>query len=73
MELQAVKVGHEFAYLLAVGVHLLLGALLVPIDLLYDNFGVAVGEKPLDVEGGGDPETMDKGLVLGYIVSGLEE
>ena len=73
MKFQAVEVGLEIADILAVGVHLLLGALPVLVDLLNDDFGVAVGEKPLDAKGGSDPETVDKGLVLGRIVSGLEE
>ena len=54
-------------------IHLLLGAFPVLVDLLYDDFGVTVGEKTLDAEGGGDPETMDEGHILGCIVSGLKE
>ena len=65
--------GLKLAYLLAVGIHLLLGALPVLVDLLDDDFGVAVGKEPLDVEGGRDPETVDEGLVLGRVVCGLEE
>ena len=65
--------GLELVYLLAVGVHLFLGALPVLVDLLYDDFGVSIGEKPLDAKGGSDPETVDKGLVLGCIVGSLEE
>ena len=73
MEFEAVEVRLEFSYLLVVGVHLLLGALPVLVDLLYDDLGVAVDEEPLDAEGGGDLETMDEGLVLSCVVSGLEE
>ena len=65
--------GLELAYLLVVGVHLLLGAIPVFVDLLDDDFGVSIGEEPLDAEGGRDPETVDEGLVLGRIVGGLEE
>ena len=73
MEFLAVEVGLELAYLLAVNVHLFLGALAVLVDLLDDDFGVTVGEEPLDVKGGSNPETVDKGLILGCIVGGLEE
>ena len=73
MELQAVEVGLKLAYLLVVGAHLLLGAVPVLVDLLDDDFGVAVGEEPLDAEGGSDPETVDEGLILGRVVCGLEE
>ena len=73
MEFQAVEVGFELAYLLAVGIHLLLSAVPILIDLLDDDFGVAVGEEPLDAEGGRNPETMDNSLVLGRIVGSLEE
>jgi len=72
VELQVIEVGLKLAYLLAVGIHLFLGALPVLVDLLYDDFGVSIGEKLFDAEGGGDPETVDEGLVLGCIV-GLEE
>ena len=65
--------GLELSYLLAVGVHLFLGALPVLIDLLYDNLGVAVGEESLNAEGSGDPEAVDEGFVLSYVVSSLEE
>ena len=73
MEFQAVEVVLKLAYLLAVGVYLFLGALPILVDLLYDDFGVAIGEKPLDAKGGGDPKTVDESLVLGCVVSGLEE
>ena len=73
MEFQAIEVGLKLAYLLAVGIHLFLGALPVLVDLLYDDFGVSIGEKLFDAEGGRDPEAMDEGFVLGRIVCGLEE
>jgi len=73
MKFQAVEVGLELMYLLAVGVHVLLSAVSILVDLLDDDFVVAVGEEPLDAEGGRDPETVDKGLVLGRVVCGLEE
>ena len=72
VELQTIGLSFVLPDLPAVGIHLLLGALPVLVDLLYDDFGVALGEKPLDAEGGGDPEIVDEGLVLGCIVSGLE-
>ena len=65
--------GLELTYLLAVGFHLLLSIVTILVYLLDDNFGVAVGEEPLDAKGGRDPETVDEGLVLGRIVGGLEE
>jgi len=44
MEFLAIEVGLELAYLLAVGVHLLLSAVPILVDLLDDDFGVAVRE-----------------------------
>ena len=44
MEFLAIEVGLELAYLLAVGVHLLLSAVPILVDLLDDDFGVAIGE-----------------------------
>ena len=43
-EIPDVKVGLELADLLAVGVHLLLSVVSILVDLLDDDFGVAVGE-----------------------------
>jgi len=40
--------------------------------LLDDDFGVTIGEEPLDAKGGSDPETVDKSLVLGRVVGSLE-
>ena len=65
--------GLELAYQLAVGVHLLLIAVPIHVDLLDDDFGVTIGEEPLDAKGGSDPETVDQGLVFGCIVGSLEE
>ena len=44
MKFQAVEVGLELANLLALGVHLLLGAVPILVDLLDDDFGVAICE-----------------------------
>ena len=44
MEFQALEVGLELTYLLAVGVHLLLSAVPILADLLDDDFGVTVGK-----------------------------
>ena len=44
MEFQAVEVGLELANLLALGIHLLLGAVPILVDLLDDVFGVAIRE-----------------------------
>ena len=44
MKFQAVEVGLEIADILAVGVHLLLGAVLILVDLLNDDFGVTIRE-----------------------------
>ena len=73
MEFQSVEVGLELVDLFVVGVHLLLGAVPILVDLLDDDFGDAVGEEPLDAKGGCDPETVDKSLVFGRVVGGLEE
>jgi len=42
MKFQAVELGLELADLFAVGIHLLLGAVPVLVDLLDDDFGVAI-------------------------------
>jgi len=73
VKFEAVEVGLEPAYLPAVGIHLLLGTFLVLVHLLCDDFRVTIGEESLDAKGSGDPEAMDKGLVLSYVVSSLEE
>ena len=73
VEFLAEEVGLELMYLLAVGIHVLLSAVPILVDLLDDDFGVAVGEEPLDAKGGCDPETVDKSLVFGCVVGGLEE
>ena len=44
MKFQAIEVGLELADLLAVGVHILLGAVPILVDLLEDDFGVAIRE-----------------------------
>ena len=44
MKFQAVEVGLELANLLALGIHLLLGAVPILVDLLDDVFGVAIRE-----------------------------
>ena len=72
MEFEAVELGLELAYLLAVGVHLLLKALLVLVYLLYDDLGVAIGKESLDAKESRDPETMNESLVLCCIVGGFE-
>ena len=73
VEFQAIEMGLELVYLLAVGIHLFLRAFPVLVDLLNDYFRVAVGEEPLDAEGGSNPETVDKGLVLDCVVGSLKE
>ena len=65
--------GLELAYLLAVGVHLLLSAVPILVALLDDDFGDTIDEEPFDAEGGSDPETVDESLVLSRVVGGLEE
>ena len=73
MEFKDVEVELELVYLPAVGVHPLLGALPVLVDLLYDDLGVAIGKESLDAKESSDPETMNEGLVLCCIVGGFEE
>ena len=73
VELQTIKLGFKFPDLPAVGIHLLLGALPVFVDLLYDNFGVTISQQTLDAECDSDPETVDKSFVLGSVVGSLEK
>ena len=73
VELQAVKLGVELPDLPAVGVHLLLGAFPVFVDLLYDDFGVTISQQALDAECDGDPETVNKSFILGSVVGSLEK
>ena len=42
VELQTIELGFELPNFPAVGIHLLLGALPVLVDLLYDDFGVTI-------------------------------
>ena len=46
MKFQAVEVGLKLADLLALGIQLLLGAVPILIDLLNDDFGVAICVTP---------------------------
>jgi len=73
VELQTVEFAFELPDLPAIGVHLLLGALLVFVDLLYDDFGVTISQQMLDAECGSDPETMNESFVLGSIIGSLEK
>ena len=50
MELQTVEFSFELPDLPTIGVHLLLGALPNFIDLLYDDFGVTIGQQALDAK-----------------------
>ena len=72
VELQIIELGFELPDLPAVGIHLLLGALPVFVDLLYDDFGVTISQQTLDAECNSDPEAMDESFVLGNIVCSLE-
>ena len=47
VELQAIEFGFELPNLPAIGIHLLLGALPVFVDLLYDDFGVTISQQAL--------------------------
>ena len=73
VELQAVKLGFQLPDLPAVGIHLFLGALPILVDLLYDDFGVAVCQQALDAERDSDPEIVFKSFILGSVVGSLEE
>ena len=73
VELQTVKLGFELPDLPAVGVHFLLGALPVLVDLLYDDFGVAISQQTLDAECNSDPDTVDESFVLSSAVGSLEK
>ena len=73
VELQTVKLGFELPDLPAVGIHLLLGALPVFVDLLYDDFGVTISQQTLDAECNGDPETVNESFVLSSVVGSLEK
>ena len=72
VELQTIELSFELPDLPAVSVHFLLGALPVLVDLLYDDFGVAISQQTLDAECNSDPETVDESFVLGNIVCSLE-
>ena len=73
VEFQTIELSFELPDLPAVGIHLLLGALLVFVDLLYDDFGVTISQQMLDVECDSDSEIMDESFVLGSVVGSLEE
>ena len=73
VELQAIELSFELPDLPAVGIHLLLGALPVFVDLLYDDFGVTISQQTLDAECDSDPVTVDESFVLGSVVGSLEK
>ena len=56
VELQTIKLVFELPDLPAVGIRLLLGALLVFVDLLYDDFEVTISQQTLDAECDSDPQ-----------------
>jgi hypothetical protein len=64
VELQAVKLGFDLPDL---------PALPVLVDMLYDDFGVAICQQTLDAECDSDPETMNKGFILGSVVGSLKK
>ena len=71
MELQTIELGFELPDLPAIGIHLLLGALPVFVDLLYDDFGVTIRQQTFDAEC--NSETVDESFVLGNVVCSLEK
>ena len=71
VEFQTVELSSELPNLLAVGINLLFGALPVFVDLLYNDFGVAISQQMLDAECDSDPETMDESFVLDSVVDSL--
>ena len=73
VELQTIELSFELPDLPAVGIHLLLGALLVFVDLLYDDFGVNISQQALYPEHDSDSGTVNEGLVLRSIVCNLEK
>ena len=73
VELEAIEFGFELPNLPAIGIHLLLSALPVFVDLLYDDFGVTISQQALDAECDSDPETMNESFVLGSVVGSLEK
>ena len=73
VELQTIKLGFEPPDLPAIGVQLFLGALLVLVDLLYDDFGVAICQHALDAECNSDPETVNESFILSRVVGSLEK
>ena len=64
VELQAIKLGFELPDL---------PALPVLVDLLYDDFGVAVCQQALDAKRDNDPKTVYKSFIPGSVVGSLEE
>ena len=71
VELQTIELGFELPDLPAVGIHLLLGALPVFVDLLYDDFGVTIRQQTFDAEC--NSETVDESFVLSGVVGSLEK
>ena len=73
VELETIELSFELPDLPTVGIHLLLGALPVFVELLYDDFGVTISQRTLDAECDSDLETVDKSFVLGSVVGSLEK
>ena len=73
VELQTIELSFELPDLPTVGIHLLLGALPVFVDLLYDDFGVTIRQQMLDAECDSYPGIMDESFVLSSVVGSLEK
>jgi hypothetical protein len=71
VEFQAFEVGLELSYLGVVGIHRDLLDVSRLVDLVDEDFGVAVGNEPLNSQGDNDAQSVDQGLVLGAIVGRL--
>jgi hypothetical protein len=71
VELQAFEVVLELPDLSAVGIHCVLLDVAQLVDLVNNDLGVAVCNKPLNPQGHGDVQPVNQGLILGTIVGCL--
>jgi hypothetical protein len=68
MKLQTLEVSLELAHLHVVSIDRVLFDVARLVDLIDEDLGVAVSNKPLDSQGNNNAQFMDQDLVLGAIV-----
>jgi hypothetical protein len=71
LKLDPLEVAVEFMNLSAIGIHRVLDAIPLLVDLLDDDLGIAKSQYSLDAKGHCYMEPMDQGFILCTVVGGL--